>query len=59
MADIILVNSRFTGSIFRQAFPLIQVTPTVLYPGIDPSLGKFNASASEKTPDWMRYVRCA
>jgi alpha-1,3/alpha-1,6-mannosyltransferase len=34
MADEILVNSQFTQSIFKQAFPSIQVDPKVLYPGI-------------------------
>ena len=34
MADDILVNSQFTRSIFKKAFPSIQVDPKVLYPGI-------------------------
>jgi alpha-1,3/alpha-1,6-mannosyltransferase len=36
MADRVLVNSRFTASVFRQIFPhLHRLTPEVLYPGID------------------------
>ncbi len=36
MADRVLVNSRFTASVFRQSFPHLHgLTPDVLYPGVD------------------------
>ena len=35
MADIVLVNSKFTAGVFRQTFSRLAVTPTVLYPSLD------------------------
>ena len=32
LADVVLVNSRFTAGVFRQAFPRLAVAPAVLYP---------------------------
>ncbi|KAJ3390430.1 Alpha-1,3-mannosyltransferase-like protein [Lobulomyces angularis] len=34
MADVIVVNSRFTCSIFKESFPSIKKIPSILYPGI-------------------------
>ena len=34
MADVTVVNSNFTASIFHSSFPLIHIEPRVLYPGI-------------------------
>ncbi|KAE9394727.1 mannosyltransferase [Gymnopus androsaceus JB14] len=34
-ADVILANSQFTGRVFKDNFPSIQVTPKVVYPGIN------------------------
>ncbi|KAJ1928166.1 Alpha-1,3-mannosyltransferase-like protein [Tieghemiomyces parasiticus] len=34
LADRVVVNSRFTASIFKRAFPTITRAPAVLYPGI-------------------------
>ncbi len=34
MADVIVVNSRFTAGVFARAFPLIWKVPQVVYPGI-------------------------
>lgn len=36
-ADKVLVNSKFTAQVFKEAFPAITRTPTVLYPAVDPS----------------------
>jgi alpha-1,3/alpha-1,6-mannosyltransferase len=39
MADRVLVNSQFTGAMFRQTFPMLHTVPMeVLYPGIDCAL---------------------
>jgi alpha-1,3/alpha-1,6-mannosyltransferase len=36
LADRVLVNSRFTASVFRRAFPRLHtLTPEVVYPGVD------------------------
>jgi alpha-1,3/alpha-1,6-mannosyltransferase len=35
MADEILVNSKFTQSIFKQEFPWISKVPKVLYPCVN------------------------
>ena len=35
MADEILVNSQFTATVFKDAFPLISRIPKVLYPCIN------------------------
>ncbi|RUP47863.1 hypothetical protein BC936DRAFT_145257, partial [Jimgerdemannia flammicorona] len=43
-ADTIVVNSKFTRSIFRQSFPSIRQEPQVLYPAI-------NLAAYDKTVD--------
>ncbi|CCG82156.1 Alpha-1,3-mannosyltransferase alg2 [Taphrina deformans PYCC 5710] len=34
-ADTIVVNSQFTASIFKKAFPRIQIIPKVVYPCVD------------------------
>ena len=34
MADVVVVNSKFTASVFSRAFPFIPLVPSVLYPGI-------------------------
>ncbi|KAK9478191.1 hypothetical protein V1514DRAFT_331882 [Lipomyces japonicus] len=36
-ADVILVNSRFTQRVFRQAFPGIHKTPGIVYPCVTPA----------------------
>lgn len=36
MADRVLVNSRFTATRVREAFPRLHAQPIVLYPGVDP-----------------------
>ncbi|EPS35227.1 hypothetical protein H072_11557 [Dactylellina haptotyla CBS 200.50] len=35
LADDIVVNSKFTASVFKQAFPRINVVPRVVYPCVD------------------------
>lgn len=40
MADIILVNSKFTMNVFKKTFKSITVNPSVLYPSFD--FSKFN-----------------
>jgi alpha-1,3/alpha-1,6-mannosyltransferase len=35
MADAIVVNSLFTKSVFKEAFPGIEQTPDVIYPSVD------------------------
>jgi len=35
MADVVLVNSKFTGSVFSQTFAGLKVTPDVLYPSLE------------------------
>ncbi|KAF3914137.1 hypothetical protein AA313_de0207883 [Arthrobotrys entomopaga] len=35
LADDIVVNSKFTASVFKDAFPRINVTPRVVYPCVD------------------------
>src|SRR5262245_54931689 len=37
VADRVLVNSEFTARRMREAFPRIEVTPRVVYPGVSPS----------------------
>ncbi|KAF9071839.1 alpha-1,3-mannosyltransferase ALG2 [Rhodocollybia butyracea] len=46
-ADVILVNSNFTGRVFKYNFPSIRRTPKVVYPGI-------NIAAYEATDDLSR-----
>jgi hypothetical protein len=35
LADAIVVNSRFTRGVFREAFPGIEKVPDVIYPSVD------------------------
>lgn len=35
LADSVLVNSHFTSSVYRDTFPSIRTSPTVLYPSLD------------------------
>lgn len=44
-ADSIVVNSKFTQSIFKQNFPHIRREPSVLYPGID--LSSYDGTVNE------------
>eukprot|EP00122_Pirum_gemmata_P003334 Pgem_evm1s3013 len=50
VADIVLVNSRFTGSIFKETFTsLTNLTPQVLYPSIhEASFDKINTSSLDE-----------
>jgi alpha-1,3/alpha-1,6-mannosyltransferase len=52
MADRVLVNSRFTASVFRETFPRLRsVTPAVVYPGVDCEQTRLvNAAASGAAP---------
>jgi hypothetical protein len=48
MADAIVVNSQFTASIFRQAFPSIQASLQVLYPAIH--IDSYRRAVDDKDP---------
>jgi hypothetical protein len=40
MADIVVVNSKFTGQTFKKTFTRIKITPEVVYPCV--SVPKFD-----------------
>ncbi len=37
-ADAVAVNSRFTAEVFRRTYPRLDLTPEILYPGVDVDL---------------------
>lgn len=49
MADTIVVNSKFTASIFKESFKMLHHTPEVLYPSI--LFEKFDRSVDHKSPE--------
>lgn len=48
MADVVVVNSKFTASVFNSSFKLIGETPQVLYPGI--ALESYDKSVNMQDP---------
>lgn len=54
---MILVNSKFTGRVFKAHFPSIGAAPTVVYPGIN--LAAYAAgSADLADPDVLQVISC-
>ena len=54
MADEIVVNSKFTRSIFKEAFPSIKKLPLVLYPGI--RLESYDKKVDLKDPSVLPLI---
>ncbi len=50
LADEILVNSKFTASVFKQEFPWIKKVPTVLYPCV-------NLDSLKEIPDFSDALK--
>jgi len=53
LADTIVVNSKYTASVFKLAFPTIDVVPDVVYPCVDTEI---SSSFSKEDSDSLQFV---